>query len=99
MLEKAECTGDQLIISKVINNNVVSAYDDEQHELVIMGRGIAFQKKSGDPIDEERIEKYFPFKIKIYQKNSKPCFMIFRSSICKCVRQLSITQERPLTKI
>lgn len=60
MLEKAECTGgDQLIISKVINNNVVSAFDDEQHELVIMGRGIAFQKKSGDPIDEERIEKVF----------------------------------------
>ncbi len=60
MLEKAECTGGyQLIISKVINNNVVSAYDDEQHELVIMGRGIAFQKKSGDPIDEERIEKVF----------------------------------------
>ncbi|AVM25920.1 BglG family transcription antiterminator LicT [Bacillus pumilus] len=48
-----------MIISKVINNNVVSAYDDEQHELVIMGRGIAFQKKSGDPIDEERIEKVF----------------------------------------
>ncbi|MFX0112795.1 CAT RNA binding domain-containing protein, partial [Bacillus pumilus] len=42
MLEKAECTGGyQLIISKGINNNVVSAYDDEQHELVIMGRGIA----------------------------------------------------------
>ncbi|MFU1969846.1 BglG family transcription antiterminator LicT [Bacillus pumilus] len=48
-----------MIISKVINNNVVSAYDDEQHELVIMGRGIAFQKKSGDLIDEERIEKVF----------------------------------------
>ncbi|SFX84008.1 transcriptional antiterminator, BglG family [Bacillus altitudinis] len=48
-----------MIISKVINNNVVSAFDDEQHELVIMGRGIAFQKKSGDPIDEERIEKVF----------------------------------------
>lgn len=48
-----------MIISKVINNNVVSAYDGEQHELVIMGRGIAFQKKSGDQIDEERIEKVF----------------------------------------
>lgn len=60
-----ECTGGyQLIISKVINNNVVSAYDDEQHELVIMGRGIAFQKKSGDPIDEERIEKVFSIKNK-----------------------------------
>ncbi|MEH3001197.1 BglG family transcription antiterminator LicT [Bacillus pumilus] len=53
-----------MIISKVINNNVVSAYDDEQHELVIMGRGIAFQKKSGDPIDEERIEKVFSIKNK-----------------------------------
>ncbi|MFB8736243.1 CAT RNA binding domain-containing protein [Bacillus sp. SL00103] len=41
--------GVSMIISKVINNNVVSAYDDEQHELVIMGRGIAFQKKKWRP--------------------------------------------------
>ncbi|GAA0131265.1 hypothetical protein BavelB3_18440 [Bacillus velezensis] len=25
--------------------------------MVIMGRGIAFQKKTGDPADESRIEK------------------------------------------
>ncbi|WP_026693069.1 BglG family transcription antiterminator LicT [Peribacillus kribbensis] len=46
-------------IAKVINNNVVSVLDDQNKELVLMGRGIAFQKKSGDLVDETRIEKIF----------------------------------------
>ena len=37
-------------IEKVINNNVISALDDQGREIVAMGRGIGFQKKkrSGD---------------------------------------------------
>ncbi|MBA5711218.1 transcriptional antiterminator LicT [Bacillus velezensis] len=46
-------------IAKVINNNVVSVLNEGNQELVIMGRGIAFQKKTGDPVDEARIEKVF----------------------------------------
>ncbi|MCP6680752.1 BglG family transcription antiterminator LicT [Bacillus nakamurai] len=46
-------------ISKVINNNVISVINEGEQELVIMGRGIAFQKKTGDPVDETRIEKIF----------------------------------------
>lgn len=46
-------------INKVINNNVVSAFDDRNNELVIMGKGIGFQKKQGDIIDENKIEKIF----------------------------------------
>lgn len=46
-------------ITKVINNNIVSAYDDSRQELVIMGRGIGFQKKPGDLIDQAIIEKRF----------------------------------------
>lgn len=46
-------------IDKVINNNVVSALDEQGKELVIMGRGIAFQKKAGQRLDEKRIEKIF----------------------------------------
>lgn len=46
-------------IAKVINNNVVSVLKEGNQELVIMGRGIAFQKKTGDPVDEARIEKVF----------------------------------------
>lgn len=46
-------------IHKVINNNVVQILEDNQKEVIVMGRGIAFQKKVGDWIDEERIDKRF----------------------------------------
>ncbi|WP_404283878.1 BglG family transcription antiterminator LicT [Exiguobacterium aurantiacum] len=45
-------------ISKVFNNNVVAIQANGQ-EQVVMGRGIAFQKRPGDAIDQTRIEKVF----------------------------------------
>lgn len=46
-------------IHKVINNNVLSAFDEQNQEIVIMGRGIGFKAKAGDVIDESKIEKIF----------------------------------------
>lgn len=46
-------------ILKVINNNVVSAYNDNGKEIVVMGKGIGFQKKQNDNIDETKIEKTY----------------------------------------
>lgn len=46
-------------IKKVFNNNVVLTEDSHQVEMVVMGRGLSFQKKVGDLIDAERIEKTF----------------------------------------
>lgn len=46
-------------ISRVINNNVASVINKKKQELVIMGKGIAFQKKVGDTIDEDKVEKVF----------------------------------------
>ncbi|MBT2733906.1 BglG family transcription antiterminator LicT [Bacillus sp. ISL-7] len=46
-------------IAKVINNNVISVLNEQKKELVIMGRGIAFQKRPGDVVDESKIEKIF----------------------------------------
>ncbi|HIY18310.1 MAG TPA: PRD domain-containing protein [Candidatus Blautia avistercoris] len=51
-----------MVIDKIINNNVVSAYDDQGKEVVIMGRGIGFGKKPGKPVDESRIEKIYQIK-------------------------------------
>ncbi|WP_214742544.1 BglG family transcription antiterminator LicT [Exiguobacterium sp. s48] len=50
-------------ISKVFNNNVV-AIDANGQEQVVMGRGIAFQKRPGDAIDQTRIEKIFTLESK-----------------------------------
>lgn len=46
-------------ISKVINNNVISSYDNSGREVVVMGKGIGFQKKAGDQVCEDKIEKIF----------------------------------------
>ena len=44
-------------IVKVINNNVVSSVDDRNREVIVLGKGIGFQKTSGDDIQKDRIEK------------------------------------------
>ncbi|MCO4475727.1 transcription anti-terminator, BglG family [Streptococcus infantarius subsp. infantarius] len=46
-------------IEKVYNNNVVLAKGDEGEEIIVMGRGFGFQKKSGDEIDTSLVEKTF----------------------------------------
>lgn len=46
-------------ITKVLNNNVLVIIDNSQREKVVMGRGIGFQKKIGDRINSELVEKEY----------------------------------------
>ena len=46
-------------IAKVLNNNVVVVLDEHRREQVVMGRGLAFQKRPGDVLDDSKIEKVF----------------------------------------
>ena len=48
-----------MVIEKIINNNVVTAIDDKKQEVVLMGKGIGFQAKTGQVVQEDRIEKRF----------------------------------------
>ncbi|MGX7417953.1 BglG family transcription antiterminator LicT [Carnobacterium gallinarum] len=48
-----------MIIEKILNNNVVLTLTENQEEMVVMGRGLAFSKKVGDEIDPVYIEKTF----------------------------------------
>ena len=48
-----------MIVDRVINNNIVSTIDDEGAELILMGRGLGFGAKSGNDIDESKVEKIF----------------------------------------
>lgn len=48
-----------MTIEKVINNNVVTAIDDVNQEVVLMGKGIGFQAKRGAVIQNEKVEKKF----------------------------------------
>lgn len=46
-------------VLKSINNNVVSCMDENGQELIAMGRGLGFSLRSGDELDEARVEKLF----------------------------------------
>lgn len=46
-------------IEKVLNNNVVISLDASGKDVIVMGSGIAFQKKRGDIIDQKKIERIF----------------------------------------
>lgn len=48
-----------MVVDKVINNNLVRALNDKKIEVLIMGCGLGFKKKPGDPIDEKLIEKVY----------------------------------------
>lgn len=48
-----------MIIKKVFNNNVLLAENDQQLEMILLGKGIAFQKKAGDVVDLNKIDKKF----------------------------------------
>ncbi|MBT2738882.1 BglG family transcription antiterminator LicT [Bacillus sp. ISL-7] len=45
-------------IDKILNNNAVITKKDNQ-EVIIIGRGIAFNKRAGDEINEQQIDKIF----------------------------------------
>lgn len=46
-------------ITKILNNNVAVVLGDNGKEQVVMGRGLAFQKRVGDCLDPQLIEKVF----------------------------------------
>lgn len=48
-----------MIIDKVFNNNVVQVRNDKGEEEIIMGRGLGFQKKPEDLVDDSLVEKRF----------------------------------------
>ena len=53
---------EKFIIKKTLNNNVLIATDDSGSEVVLIGRGIGFDKNNGDPIIREKVEKLFVMK-------------------------------------
>lgn len=42
-----------------MNNNVVVSINETQEEIIVMGRGLAFQKKVGDLVLEDKIDKLY----------------------------------------
>lgn len=54
-----EVTFCEMIIKKILNNNVVLSENKQQQEIVVMGKGLAFQKKANEAVEQEKVEKVF----------------------------------------
>ncbi|MBO1308872.1 PRD domain-containing protein [Enterococcus sp. 669A] len=48
-----------MIIKRVLNNNTVISSNSKGIDVLLMGKGIAFGKKKGNPVDIELVEKSF----------------------------------------
>lgn len=48
-----------MVVKKVLNNNVITSLSDSGQEIVIMGNGIGWKQKTGEKVDESKIEKIF----------------------------------------
>ncbi|QAA34435.1 BglG family transcription antiterminator LicT [Clostridium manihotivorum] len=46
-------------VKKIFNNNIMLAEDENLLEMVLLGRGVAFQKKPGDDVSLDKVEKTF----------------------------------------
>ncbi|MDQ1236190.1 beta-glucoside operon transcriptional antiterminator [Paenibacillus sp. SORGH_AS306] len=85
-------------IAKVINNNVVSIYQADGSELVVMGRGIAFKKKPDDKIDESKIQKVFALKNKQTSDNFKMLLREVPIELIEIVENMIVYTKETLGK-
>ncbi|MCD8089899.1 MAG: PRD domain-containing protein [Clostridiales bacterium] len=46
-------------VRKILNNNVITSNNEFGQEIIIMGNGIGWRHKPGEPVDESKIEKIF----------------------------------------
>lgn len=58
-------------VKKALNNNVIIAEDKENKEVVLIGKGIGFNRKKGDQLDDRLVEKIFVLKDKDKQEQYK----------------------------
>ncbi|MBT2758113.1 transcription antiterminator [Mesobacillus foraminis] len=58
-----------LVINKVLNNNVIIADHPDHGEVVLIGKGIGFNRKQNDLLEETTAEKLFVLRNEKEQKN------------------------------
>lgn len=83
-------------IVRIYNNNVVVTNDEKENEMIVIGKGIAFQKKINDSLDEKKIEKIFTLqdktvmsKLEILIQDIPSIYLVIAEEIVKMIREKS----------
>ena len=86
-------------IARIYNNNVVLAQDMNKNEVVVIGKGLAFNKKVGASVDEALIEKIFTLQSKNVQsklaemmQDMSSVYLEISEEIVKMIRENSELQ-------
>ncbi|MCF0110938.1 MAG: transcription antiterminator BglG, partial [Erysipelotrichaceae bacterium] len=48
-----------MVIHKIVNNNLIITKSKKGTDVILKGKGIGFQKKPGDVVNDELIEQKF----------------------------------------
>lgn len=86
---------EKFTIKKVLNNNVLIAIDNDKSEVVLIGRGIGFGKKSEEAIFREKVEKLFVLNDPAEQEQYKQLVSTLDEETLKVlISVVEIIQER-----
>ncbi len=83
-----------MIIERVLNNNVISSLNQRGEEVICMGKGIAFQKKSGDVVEDTLIEKEFVLKDSVTSQQFQQLFEDVPAEEIELVKKLLIMLKK-----
>ena len=75
-------------IEKVYNNNVIQATDQQGRELIVMGKGLGFQKKAGEELDTSKIEKTFVLQNDYQQSDLSSLYLQMESTEVEVVNAI-----------
>jgi transcriptional antiterminator len=84
-----------LNVKKTLNNNVLIAQHDAYGEVVLIGKGIGFNRKSGDPIQNDIAEKMFVLKGEKEQEQYKNLLPLLNEDISNVIiSAIELIRER-----
>ena len=81
-------------ITRIINNNTIATIANKK-EIILMGSGIGFQKKPGDAVEVNRIEKVYQIGDRFFQKYEQ-IFRHIEPMVFKLVEQIQKYAEDTL---
>ena len=90
-----------MLITKIYNNNAVESRDKNHREIVVVGCGLAFRKRTGDQIEDSKIQKIFVLsepdvnvKFKEFLSYIPVDYLTMGNEIISCVQEkLSVEQN------
>lgn len=85
-------------IKKVLNNNAATVINEDNKEVVVMGLGLAFKKRSGDKLEEEKIERTFTLENKEVSEKLNKLISEIPAKYVKISEQIIIYAEENLHK-